>query len=66
MKKTIKRFVLALVFLITAATIGIYFWLRSSLPQYEGKQTIHVSQAVNVYYDDFGVPIIEAQNTLDA
>ena len=66
MKKTIKRFVLVLVFLIMAATIGIYFWLRSSLPQYEGKQTIHVSKPVEVYFDSYGIPHIEAQNKRDA
>jgi len=66
MKKTIKRFVLVLVFLITAATLGIYFWLRSSLPQYEGKQTIHVSKPVEVYFDSYGIPHIEAQNKRDA
>lgn len=64
--KWVKRiFVGIIVFLGLLFAIG-YLWLRSSKPQYTGEMSIPgIGQSVEVYFDDFGVPHIYAENKHD-
>lgn len=62
-----KRIILVLVVLIALVYGGITWWLRSSLPTYEGQLHIEgLHHPVQVYYDAYGIPHIEAQNAEDA
>ena len=58
--KKIALWVLALV--VGAALLALGLW-RHSLPQRDGNLPLKgLSAAVQVHYDDFGVPHLQAQN----
>ena len=62
--KKIYKYLLILVVLIA---IGVYFFLQSLKPTYDGKLKLtSLKNNVEVYYDDYGIPHIYAQNKLDA
>ncbi len=62
----IKKTLLGIIALLVVLALGIFFWLRSSLPQYEGTlQLPTLQKPVNVHFDDYGVPHIEAENNHD-
>jgi penicillin amidase len=64
--KIIFRSLLALLGLLVVAAIGLYFFMRSSLPDYNREQAIPgLSQPVDVLYDSFAIPHIYAQNEED-
>ncbi|MDZ4751120.1 MAG: penicillin acylase family protein [Flavobacteriales bacterium] len=64
--KYIKYILLALASLLIVAAIGFYFWLSSSKPTYDGKLVVPgLQDSVNVSFDEYGVPHIEAQNMHD-
>lgn len=64
MLKKILYFILALVVLIT---IVLTVFLYSKIPDYKGTVQIKgLSSEVNIYYDDYGIPHIFAQNDEDA
>ena len=61
--KKIAWFLLALV--VCGLLLAVWVW-RASLPQRDGSLTLTgLSAAVQVHYDDFGVPHIQAQNDDD-
>lgn len=67
MKKWIFRILLILLVLMLAGGLGLYFYLRSSLPVYEGELRVSGLQApVKVVFDEFAVPHIHAKNEQDA
>ncbi len=65
--KILKRILLALLVIIVVIAAVIYFWMRSTAPDYSGK--LHLSglqKKTVVTYDAYGVPHIQAQNAHDA
>ncbi len=65
--KLLKKFLLILLILFIVSIAGIYFYLKSTAPQYEGALDIEgIESEVKVYFDEFGIPHIYAQNGQDA
>lgn len=65
--KIIKRILIGLLGLILVATLGLYFYLTSTKPVYSGELTLSgLKEPVEVFYDEYGVPHIYAQNETDA
>lgn len=63
----IRKIIIALILILVAGGIGIWFWLDSFQLQYEGEVDLKgLDSKVEVYYDSFGVPHIYAQNETDA
>jgi len=53
--------------LVVTLVIGVYWFLSSSKPQYNGEiQLEGLSKEVHVYFDNFGIPHIYASNEQDA
>lgn len=65
--KILKRVLIGLILLVSILSISIYFYLQSFKPQYEGELTLKgLNKDVEVYFDDYGIPHIYAQNEEDA
>ena len=65
--KIFKKILLGLVIVILLACIGLYFYLNAQKPVLTGELTLEgLTETVEVYYDDYGVPHIYAQNEEDA
>ena len=65
--KLLKRILLTLLALILLACGGTYLFLQSSKPTYEGSLSLEgLQQEVKVYFDEYGIPHIYAENELDA
>lgn len=65
--KFLKRSLLGFVILLGIASLGIYFFLKSSLAPMDGTLKIqNLSHPVKVTRDTFGIPHIRAENKLDA
>jgi penicillin amidase len=65
--KLIVNILLGLVTLLLLVFVAAYFWLNSSAPDYEGQKSFKsLDQSVKIFYDDFGVPHIYAENDEDA
>jgi penicillin amidase len=65
--KTVKKVLLVVVSLIAILIVGLVLYGFYLKPKYEGKvklQSIH--DETTVYFDDFGVPHIYANNSIDA
>ena len=67
MKKLLIRSAIALVSLVILCFIAAYFWLKSSLPVYSGEMKLAgLYEPVDAYFDEFGIPHIDAKNSEDA
>ncbi len=65
--KFIKRLITVLLVSLIIILAGVYFWLRSTRPVYDGTLTLNgLEDKVSIFYDDFGVPHIYASNAHDA
>ncbi len=65
--KILKRVLLSLVILIIVVAAAVYFWLRSTAPDYSGTKYLQGLRAgASIVYDGFGVPHIYAKNVHDA
>lgn len=65
--KRLKKLLKIVVALVIVLLLGIWLFTRSLHPTYNGELTINnLSDKVIVYYDDIGVPHINAQNEKDA
>ena len=63
----LKKAILFLLTIIIVAALGIYFYLLSTKPQYEGEAAIkNISKNTEVYFDEYGIPHIYADNQKDA
>lgn len=63
----LKKALLILFTLIIVVALGIYFYLLSTKPQYEGEVDIkNISKNTEVYFDEYGIPHIYADNQKDA
>jgi penicillin amidase len=64
--KWIKRILISLLVLIILVSVFVFVWLKSSAPQYAGELKLKgLHEKVDVWYDDYGVPHIYAQNNHD-
>ncbi|SEB66104.1 penicillin amidase [Tenacibaculum sp. MAR_2009_124] len=64
-KKVFNRKVVVIVFLL--AVVGSFFFYRSLKPTYNGELDLNgISDPVTVYFDEVGVPHINAYNNIDA
>ena len=65
--KKLKKLVLIFLSLLAIITLGIYFYLLSTKPKYEGEISIqNISKNTDVYFDDYGIPHIYANSQKDA
>lgn len=65
--KKIRKFFLFLFGLIVILGVAIYGYLYSTKPQYEGELALsNLSDKTEVYFDEYGIPHIYAQNQKDA
>jgi penicillin G amidase len=63
----VRKIVIVSVIILLVAGVGLWYWLRSFQPQYEGEIALKgISKNVEVYYDSFGIPHIYAQTETDA
>jgi penicillin amidase len=61
-----KKLLILLCIVLVFAALGLFLWLRSSMPTYEGSLSLEgLKRPVSVAFDDFGVPHIEAENNHD-
>jgi len=62
-----KKFLLFLAGLILLSVLGVYFFLQSTKPSYEGQLNLEgLKDKVEVKYDTYGIPHIYAKNEEDA
>jgi penicillin amidase len=62
-KKALKILVLVLIFL----TVGVWMYSKTYQPNYSGEIALkNLSEEVTIYFDDIGVPHINAKNQKDA
>jgi penicillin amidase len=67
MKKLLIRSAIALATLVLLCLGAAYFWLKSSLPVYSGeKKLAGLHEPVDAYFDEYGIPHIDAKNAEDA
>ncbi|AYB29270.1 penicillin acylase family protein [Chryseolinea soli] len=65
--KLMKRVLIGLVILVIVLVAGIYIYMRTTAPDYEGTLKVAgLRSEVEVLFDDYGVPHIYAQNEEDA
>ncbi len=65
--KIFKRVLLIILALLLVIAIAAYLYLKNTAPKYEGSiQLEGTTEQVDVYFDDFGIPHIYAQNREDA
>jgi len=65
--RLLKNIAIAALILIAACAIYGYWYYNSLKPTYEGTLTLQgLEEEVEVYYDDYGIPHIYAQNEADA
>ena len=61
--QTMKNLIILLTAVLVCAALGLFLWLQSSAPTYEGSLSISgLQKPVTIHFDDFGVPHIEAEN----
>lgn len=61
-----KKLIILIAAVLACASLGVYFWLESSAPTYEGSLSLSgLQERVTIHFDDFGVPHIEAENNHD-
>lgn len=62
-----KKIIFAILLVIFILFIGIWWYLNSLKPTYEGNLTLNgIQNETTVYFDDYGIPHIYAQNQEDA
>ncbi len=65
--KLVKRILMILLFLAILFSLGLWFLIVKTQPEYNGKLALNnLSEKVTVSYDEYGVPHINAQNKEDA
>ncbi|MFN9799619.1 MAG: penicillin acylase family protein, partial [Bacteroidota bacterium] len=64
--KWFKRIALALLVLVIGGAAGSWWWIRSSAPAYSGELRLDgLSAPATVWFDDFGIPHIQASGRTD-
>ena len=64
--KILKILLILLVVVLAAGILSLYLFLNSTKPQYSGEQVLEsLTAEVQIYYDQWGIPHIYAQNDID-
>ena len=62
----LRKFLIGLLAISFLTFLGIYFYLQSSKPDYNEERILsNLLANVDVYYDNYGIPHIYAQNQRD-
>ncbi|MEO2052030.1 MAG: penicillin acylase family protein, partial [Allomuricauda sp.] len=65
--KTLKKVLLALAVLIVLLIVGIFIFFNTLKPDYKGTKSLaNLQNEVKVYYDNYGIPHIYADDESDA
>ena len=65
--KILKKILLVLGLVLALALLGTWLFVNSLKPDYSGKETLaNLNKEVNVFYDEYGIPHIYAENEEDA
>ncbi len=65
--KILKKVLLGLIIILMLASIGLYFYLNAQKPSLSGELVLEgLHETVEVFFDEYGVPHIYAQNEEDA
>ena len=65
--KKLKKIALIILAIVGIAAIGIFIFIQTLKPTYDGEQElIGLEKEVQVYYDTYGIPHIYGQNEKDA
>ncbi|MEQ8478128.1 penicillin acylase family protein [Fulvivirga sp.] len=65
--KIFKRIIIALLALVLLVAVGGYIYLQTLKPSYSGEFSLNnLNEVVEVKYDTYGIPHIEANNVEDA
>jgi penicillin amidase len=65
--KTLKKIGIYSIVLIAVIALGLYFFVQSLKPTYDGNLELNnLEDEVQVYYDSYGIPHIYAENEEDA
>lgn len=65
--KRFKKILLAVLLLLVVLVVFVYAYCQSLAPEYEGTQSVgQLSKPADVYFDDYGIPHIFAENEIDA
>jgi penicillin G amidase len=65
--KILKKIFLILISIVSILAIAFFVYSQYQKPTYEGElQLKNISKTTNVYFDDFGIPHIYAENQHDA
>ena len=65
--RILKRAIAITIFLLVACLAGVYLYLRSTLPEYNGEITIAgLNDSVEIIRDSYGMPHIYARTNEDA
>lgn len=65
--KILKKILFSILALVVLIALGVFIYYKSKAPQYEGERELTgLSSETKVYFDEYGVPHIYAQNQKDA
>lgn len=65
--RIVKKVLIGVAFIIVSIGIGLWIYLQFQKPTYSGEISLKgITEAVEVFYDDYGVPHIYAKNETDA
>lgn len=65
--KKLKKILFVFIAILVLLALGVYIYLLSTKPQYEGEIKIkNISKNTEVYFDDYGIPHIYADSQKDA
>ena len=65
--KILKKIALIFISIITILIIGFFVYAQYQKPKYDGELALkNISKTANIYFDDYGIPHIYADNQHDA
>lgn len=65
--KTLKKVLLAIFAVLLVGILALFIFIQFLKPQYSGKQQLtSISKEVQVYFDEYGIPHIYAEDEADA
>ena len=65
--KILKKIALIFISIITILIIGFFVYAQYQKPKYDGELVLkNISRTTNIYFDDYGIPHIYADNQHDA
>lgn len=65
--KNLFKIIFSIILVLLIGLVGFWFFLKSTGPTYKGTVDLEgLENPVNIYYDDYGIPHIYAENANDA